>query len=110
MIDRHVDNNQLDTIMTQSPHTSVEGCTTTASRRNPGGHTHRQLVLTGASHSFVASIYIIGSEYINTVRVQVHTTESAVYDVGGAFKDRFPETTRLARVVLGTNRQVGRWW
>ncbi|CEM20436.1 unnamed protein product [Vitrella brassicaformis CCMP3155] len=35
------------------------------------------------------------------LRVWVITTESAVSGVGSAFKDRFPQTTQLARVVLG---------
>ncbi|CEM31828.1 unnamed protein product [Vitrella brassicaformis CCMP3155] len=74
-IDRHVDNSRLDTLMTQSLHTPVEGCTTTASFRFAG-------------HTWCLS-------------VEVKTTESAMCGVGGAFRDRFPQTTRLARAVLG---------
>ncbi|CEM15698.1 unnamed protein product [Vitrella brassicaformis CCMP3155] len=108
-IHRHVDNNRLDTLLTQSPHTPVAGCTTTTSYRTTAGFTSRSLVLTGASHSFVAWIYIVEASFYNFgqpihnfVIVWVHTTEPAVSGVGGAFKDRFPQTTRLARVVLGT--------
>ena len=50
---RHVDNHRLDTLLTQSPHGSVEGCTTTATFGSA-----RQLVLTDARHSFVAWIAV----------------------------------------------------
>ncbi|CEM10285.1 unnamed protein product [Vitrella brassicaformis CCMP3155] len=102
MIDRYADNGRLDTILTQSPHRPVEGYTTTTSYRF-GGIASRRLVLTDASHSFVAWITVEESLNPNTnnVRVSVSTTESAVPDQGGAFKDRFPVTYRLARVMLG---------
>ncbi|CEM10284.1 unnamed protein product [Vitrella brassicaformis CCMP3155] len=102
-IDRHVDNNRLLNLLTQSPHTPVEGCTTTTSARFTGGLPRRRLVLTDAQRqSFVAWILIMESPYINNnVHVWVKTTESAVSDEGGVFKDRFPVTYRLARVVLG---------
>ncbi|CEM03113.1 unnamed protein product [Vitrella brassicaformis CCMP3155] len=95
MIDRHVDNSRLHTLLTQSPHTPVEGCTTTTSYLGPIGR-NRSLVLTDASHSFVAWIRI--DRFVD-VRVDVCTTEPAV-SVGGAFKVRFPVTTQLARAVL----------
>ncbi|CEM31864.1 unnamed protein product [Vitrella brassicaformis CCMP3155] len=102
-VDRHVDNNRLHTIMPQSPHTPVEGCTTTASGRfSRDRFAYRRLVLTDASHSFLAWIEITEASALG---VRVATTESAVSGVGGAwggaFKDRFPQTTRLARAVLG---------
>ncbi|CEM31858.1 unnamed protein product [Vitrella brassicaformis CCMP3155] len=54
-IDRDVDNSRLITFVTQSSHTPVEGCTTTStSYRSTDGFTYRRLVLTDASHSFVA--------------------------------------------------------
>jgi len=56
-------------------------------------------VLTDACQSFVAWIAV--TDVANIVRVWVITTESAVSGVGSAFKDRFPQTTQLARVVLG---------
>jgi len=103
LIDRHVDTHRLHTIITQSPHTPVEGCTTSASDHFAAGYTYRRyLVLTDAGHPFVARILIEVVEHLNIVCANVTTTESAVSDVGGAFKDRFPQTTRLARVVLGT--------
>jgi len=74
----------------------VGGCTTTTSFRYATGLTSRHLILTNSSHTFVAWIAI--SEDPNTVYVRITTTEPAV---GGAFKDRFPVTTQLARVVLG---------
>ncbi|CEM13605.1 unnamed protein product [Vitrella brassicaformis CCMP3155] len=96
MIDRHVDNSRLHTLITQSPHTPVERCTTTMSYHLiPGRH----LVLTDASQSFVAWIRI--DDFANYVKVEVCTTEPAV-SVGGAFKVLFPQTTRLARAVLET--------
>ncbi|CEM00739.1 unnamed protein product [Vitrella brassicaformis CCMP3155] len=102
-INRRVDNGRPDTITTQSPHTPVAGCTTTASFRFTDSHlTWRDLVLTDAGHSFVARIAVTDLLH-NNVRVLISTTESAVSGVGGAFKDRFPETTRLARVVLGAS-------
>ncbi|CEM20427.1 unnamed protein product [Vitrella brassicaformis CCMP3155] len=101
LIDRRVANNRLDTLLTQSPHTPVAGCTTTASDRFSGTGTCRHFVFTDASHPFVAWITVKDLVYHNNVRVFVRTTESAVSGVGGAFKDRFPQTTQLARVVLG---------
>ncbi|CEM10250.1 unnamed protein product [Vitrella brassicaformis CCMP3155] len=100
-IDRNVDNNRLDTIVIQSPHTPVEGCTTTASYRCTDGFRRRRLILTDAGHPFVAWIYIMEASFHNFVHAWVCTTEPAVSGVGDAFKDRFPQTTRLARVVLG---------
>ncbi|CEM10290.1 unnamed protein product [Vitrella brassicaformis CCMP3155] len=99
-IDRLVDNNRLLNLMTHSPHTPVEGCTTTASYRFAAGFTSHRLVLTDAGQLFVAWIHIMESPYMNTVLVQVRTAEPAVSGVG-AFKDRFPVTTRLVRSVLG---------
>ncbi|CEM31859.1 unnamed protein product [Vitrella brassicaformis CCMP3155] len=107
LMDRYIDNNRLHTIVTQSPHISVEGCTTTASYRSPDGWPYRHLVLTDAGHPFVARILIEVVEHLNIVCANVTTTESAVSDVGGAFKDRFPQTTRLARAVLGPSSQPG---
>ncbi|CEM12836.1 unnamed protein product [Vitrella brassicaformis CCMP3155] len=95
-INRHVDNDRLLNLLTQSPHTPVEGCTTTTSHRFPW----RCLVLTDAGHSFVAWIAVKDLPGINVI-VWVYTTEPAVCGVGGAFRDRFPQTTQLARVVLG---------
>ncbi|CEM31727.1 unnamed protein product [Vitrella brassicaformis CCMP3155] len=57
-IDRHADNSWMDTLLTQSSHTLVEGCTTTASYRSTTRSTYRRLVLTDASHSFVAWIIV----------------------------------------------------
>ncbi|CEM12813.1 unnamed protein product, partial [Vitrella brassicaformis CCMP3155] len=124
-VSRHVDNHRLHTIVTQSPHTPVEECITTTSYLPLVG-LRRSLVLTDACQSFVAWIAVTdvanigqpsmaqqqGRECSATlisvlcchsfgVRVWVMTTESAVSGVGGAFKDRFPVTTRLARAVLG---------
>jgi len=104
-INRHADNSRLITLLpTQSPHTPVEGCTsTTASRRSTDGMTYRHLVLTDAGHPFFAWITVMYRPNFNTVMVEVYTTEPAVSGGGGAFKGRFPETTRLARVVLGAS-------
>ncbi|CEM31675.1 unnamed protein product [Vitrella brassicaformis CCMP3155] len=54
------------------------------------------------THQINSTGRIINRElrYNNNVPVSVHTTESAVSGVG-AFNDRFPVTTRLARAVLG---------
>ncbi|CEM31740.1 unnamed protein product [Vitrella brassicaformis CCMP3155] len=104
IVDRHVDNSRLHSIMTQSPHTPVEGCTTTASFRFAAIFADRRyLVLTNASHPFVAWIYIqdVLHNTAQPIAVCVRTTEPNVSGVGGAFKDRFPVTYRLARVVLG---------
>mmetsp|Transcript_25048 Transcript_25048/g.72315 ORF Transcript_25048/g.72315 Transcript_25048/m.72315 type:complete len:216 (-) Transcript_25048:203-850(-) len=98
-IDKHADNGRLSTIMTQSPHMPVGGCTTTVSSCASGVRSYyRLVVLTNASHPFVAWISFI--LYWN-VGVVIETSEPAVCGVGRAFKDRFPRTTRLARVVLG---------
>jgi len=83
----------------------VEGCITTTSYRPIHCVGCRRLVLTDARHSFVAWISISGSLPApnNIVVVEVNTFESVASGVHkfGAFKDRFPETTRLARAVLG---------
>ncbi|CEM36345.1 unnamed protein product [Vitrella brassicaformis CCMP3155] len=109
-IDRRADSDRLRTLITQSPHTPLEGCTTTTTWQCYGLEfpafpaRHRYLVLTGASDPFVAWIHMWEwgtygwANY--AVRVEVFTTEKPLSGVGAAFKDRFPETTRLARVVL----------
>ncbi|CEM02134.1 unnamed protein product [Vitrella brassicaformis CCMP3155] len=98
-IDKHADNGRLGTIMTQSPDMPVGGCTTTMSSCASGVRSYyRLIVLTNASHPFVA--WISFTLYWN-VGVVIETSEPAVCGVGRAFKDRFPQTTRLARVVLG---------
>ena len=102
-----------------APHT-VAGCSTTLSRDGDV----RWLVLTDSSHNFVAWIIIedfggdgtgqddrqaslpagqmssVFSVWLSAVRVDVVTTEAPVCE-SGAFKDRYPVTTRLARVALG---------
>ncbi|CEL94350.1 unnamed protein product [Vitrella brassicaformis CCMP3155] len=101
VIDRFAGNDRLHTLLRQSPHAPVEGCTTTASRC-AGTVSCRRLVLTDSSHPFVAWITIKDVYNTFTVSVDVYTTEPDVSDgVGVAFKRRFPVTTRLARVVLG---------
>ncbi|CEM31157.1 unnamed protein product [Vitrella brassicaformis CCMP3155] len=105
-LNRRVGGGRLDSLLTQSPHTPVAGCTTTFSSDG----CVRYLVLTDSSHDFVAWLGIEDLED-GTVEVLVKTTEAAVSKVpgavgsremsGGAFKDCFPVTTRLARVALG---------
>ncbi|CEL99410.1 unnamed protein product [Vitrella brassicaformis CCMP3155] len=100
-LNRPVGGGRLDGLLTQSPHTAVAGCTTTFSQDACIGRV-RELVLTDSSHNFVAWIFI--SDMRNdTVMVTVHTTEApaAGAGAGGAFKDRYPVTTQLARVALG---------
>ncbi|CEM09021.1 unnamed protein product [Vitrella brassicaformis CCMP3155] len=87
-----------DGLLTQSPHSPVAGCTTTLSSRD--GRV-RCLVITDESHTFVAWIFILDNGNDN-VRVWIVTTEAPVC-VSGAFKDRFPVTTQLARVALGSD-------
>ncbi|CEM10031.1 unnamed protein product [Vitrella brassicaformis CCMP3155] len=98
-LNRRVGGGRLDGLLTQSPHTPVAGCTTTRSWEDGIGEV-RVLVLTNSSHNFVA--WIVISEWGDgTVDVCVATTEAPAAGVSGAFKDRFPVTTRLARVALG---------
>ncbi|CEM36323.1 unnamed protein product [Vitrella brassicaformis CCMP3155] len=94
-LNRGVCGGRLDDLLIQSPHTPVAGCSTTFSKTD--GHV-RELLLTNSSHNFVAWIYIQDFPR-NRVDVIVRTTEAAVCE-GGAFKDRFPVTTQLARAVL----------
>ncbi|CEL92710.1 unnamed protein product [Vitrella brassicaformis CCMP3155] len=98
---RRVVGGRLDGLLTQSPHIPVAGCTTTMSWGDGG---RRWLVLTDSSHPFVAWIHIEDSFLgdIDDVWVSVLTTEAPVAGAGGAFKHRFPVTTRLARVALGS--------
>ncbi|CEM38243.1 unnamed protein product [Vitrella brassicaformis CCMP3155] len=95
---RYVGGGRVDGLLTQSPHTPVAGCTTTLSREDDIGD-ERQLVLTDDSHNFIAWIRIGGSLMgdVDDLDVCVQTTEAPVC-ASGAFKDRFPVTTRLARV------------
>ncbi|CEM22604.1 unnamed protein product [Vitrella brassicaformis CCMP3155] len=90
MINRHVDNNRLQTIVTQSPHTS-------------GGMHHDINPLRCRLH--FASSHPDGHRpslrRVDHLGVLIYTTESAVFGVGDAFKNRFPVTYRLARAVLG---------
>ncbi|CEL99407.1 unnamed protein product [Vitrella brassicaformis CCMP3155] len=99
LLNGRVGGGRLDGLLTQSPHTPVAGCTTTFSREDGIGEV-RVLVLTNSSHNFVAWIAIFDWGD-GIVRVDVHTTEAPVAGAGGAFKDRLPLTTRLARVALG---------
>ncbi|CEM02130.1 unnamed protein product [Vitrella brassicaformis CCMP3155] len=96
LLNRYVGGGRLHALLNQSPHTLMDGCTTTFSQDGD----ERYLVLTNSSHTFVVWIHI--SDYGNSVWVSVHTTEAPVsgVHVGGAFKGRFPQTTALARVVL----------
>ncbi|CEM14851.1 unnamed protein product [Vitrella brassicaformis CCMP3155] len=96
LLDRYVGGGRLDALLSQSPHTPVAGCSTTFSRQH--GRPLRYLVLTKSTHNFVAWIHL--GDYANIVEVSVWTTEAPVSGEGGAFKDRFPQTTALARVVL----------
>ncbi|CEM06519.1 unnamed protein product [Vitrella brassicaformis CCMP3155] len=95
LLNRRVGGGRLDGLLTQSPHTPVAGCTTTLSWNG----NVRTLVLTDDSHTFVAWVSILWENFGNA-RVRVSTTEAPAR-ASGAFKDRFPVTTRLARVALG---------
>ncbi|CEM30279.1 unnamed protein product [Vitrella brassicaformis CCMP3155] len=95
-VSSHVGGGRVDALLTQSPHTPVAGCSTTFCQDGD-----RYLVLTNSTHTFVAWIVIINHWGTNNVGVVVWTTEAPVSAVGGALKDRFPETTALARVALG---------
>ncbi|CEM28768.1 unnamed protein product [Vitrella brassicaformis CCMP3155] len=97
VLNRDVGGGRLNRLLTQSPHTPVAGCTTTLGSDAYGGS--RWLVLTDGSHPFVAWINI-WDRAGNTVIAYVYTTEAAVCE-SGAFKNRFPVTTQLARVALG---------
>ncbi|CEM36866.1 unnamed protein product [Vitrella brassicaformis CCMP3155] len=115
ILDSRVGGGRLDALLTQSPQTSVEGCTVATT--TPGDHANeRWLVLTDSSHPFVAWIYIgrdsdvefgrVGEGWrisLHNVTVEVKTTEPPASGVSrdAPFKDRFPLTTQLARVVLG---------
>ncbi|CEM13218.1 unnamed protein product [Vitrella brassicaformis CCMP3155] len=94
-LNRRVGGGRLDGLLTDSPHTPVAGCTTTLTWNGP----IRDLVLTDSSHTFVAWINLFAWGG-GTVRVQVWTTEAPVAGEWRAFKDRFPVTTRLARVAF----------
>ncbi|CEM25929.1 unnamed protein product [Vitrella brassicaformis CCMP3155] len=97
-LNRYVGGGRLDGPLTQSPHAPVAECTTTLSLH--GGDV-RELVLTDNSHPFVAWISIADTGN-NTVFATVWTTETAAPGVSeyAPFKDRFPLTTWVARVVL----------
>ncbi|CEM38236.1 unnamed protein product [Vitrella brassicaformis CCMP3155] len=102
---RYVDGGRLNGLLAQSPHTPVAGCTTTFSWCTTALDQDarvRQLVLTNSSDDFVAwiTIWDMGNKYL---RLSVVTTEAPVAGAGagGAFKHRFPVTTRLTRVALG---------
>ncbi|CEM17394.1 unnamed protein product [Vitrella brassicaformis CCMP3155] len=104
LLGRGVDENQLlNTILSQSPHTPVEGCSTTASFCSPTtGIFERRLVLTDASHPFVAWLRI--SRIGTYVQVLAETTEPDRDPLIGpiwTFQNRFRETAQLARLVLG---------
>jgi len=103
-INRHVDDHRLHTLLTQSPHSLVEGCSTSVSYFWPRYGKARRVVLTDTSHEFVAWVSIwdchIGDA--NDVKVQVFTTERpATASSSDPFRERFPVTTRLARAALG---------
>ncbi|CEM25055.1 unnamed protein product [Vitrella brassicaformis CCMP3155] len=91
---QYVGGGRLHALLNQSPHTPVDGCTTTFSQ-----HGGRYPVLTNNSHNFVAWI-VIWDRGNNRVVVTVWTTEAAASGEGAAFKDRFPQTTALARAAL----------
>ncbi|CEM29084.1 unnamed protein product [Vitrella brassicaformis CCMP3155] len=101
-LNRYVGGGRLDGLLTQSPHTPVAGCSTTLSWSLLGSK-QRVLVLTDSSHPFVALIHIgeILMGYNDDVDVFVVTTEPPAAGVSedAPFKDRFPVTTGLARVV-----------
>ncbi|CEM04827.1 unnamed protein product [Vitrella brassicaformis CCMP3155] len=95
-LDKRVGGSRLDTLLTQSPHTPVAGCSTTYSSR---GYM-RYLVLTNGSHPFVAWIILEDELIDDNVWVTVKATEAPACGTA-AFKIRFPLTSALARVMLG---------
>jgi len=98
-LDRNDGGGHLDALLTQSPHTPVDGCSTTLTSEAYV----RYLVLTNSTHNFVAWIRIIDwATTGNNVEVSVKTTEAPASGVheDAPFKDRFPETTVLACVPL----------
>ncbi|CEM18292.1 unnamed protein product [Vitrella brassicaformis CCMP3155] len=105
-IGSRVDNHRLHNLMTQSPHAPVAGCSSTTAFLNASSddvNWYRRLVLTDASHAFVAWVQLVELPMVgDPVGVTVYTTEPPVSGVGEAFKNRHPVTTRLARVALGS--------
>ncbi|CEM10032.1 unnamed protein product [Vitrella brassicaformis CCMP3155] len=99
-LNRFVGGGRLDDLLTQSPHTPVAGCSATLTCWDGWHGRLRYLVLTDSSYGFVAWITIQDIGYA-TVMVSVLTTEAPVSE-SGAFKDRLPVTTQLARVALGS--------
>mmetsp|Transcript_10541 Transcript_10541/g.30422 ORF Transcript_10541/g.30422 Transcript_10541/m.30422 type:complete len:189 (+) Transcript_10541:955-1521(+) len=83
--------------MTQSPHAPVAGCSSTTAFLNASNddvNWYRRLVLTDASHAFVAWIRLVELPMVDDpVGVTVYTTEPPVAGAGEAFKDRHPVTT-----------------
>ncbi|CEM03390.1 unnamed protein product [Vitrella brassicaformis CCMP3155] len=96
---RHTANDRLHTLMT-----SVERCTTTVTF-GVLLVSSRDFALTDASQPFVAWIQLHDPDYLSLLQpyisVSVLATEAAVGGMSAAFEDRFPMTTRLARVMLG---------
>mmetsp|Transcript_43278 Transcript_43278/g.122610 ORF Transcript_43278/g.122610 Transcript_43278/m.122610 type:complete len:426 (-) Transcript_43278:2683-3960(-) len=124
ILDSRVGGGRLDALLTQSPQTSVEGCTVATT--TPGDHANeRWLVLTDSSHPFVAEIMLVLLQPSDGIRdepmfgMDIFTTEPRV-DISGrpfpctsqqhcvcpwgprcVFKYASPATAALAREALG---------
>ncbi|CEL98434.1 unnamed protein product [Vitrella brassicaformis CCMP3155] len=97
-VDRHAHGGVLDGLLNQSPHQPPNGCTAVMAGRldevDPAVEI-RQLLLTPFDSPFVALLVLLTRANINTVGVDVITTEPPVGDASAAFKDRRPATAPL---------------
>ncbi|CEM15902.1 unnamed protein product [Vitrella brassicaformis CCMP3155] len=109
VVDRRVRGGHLERIMTQSPHTPLNGCSDVVAFEVASGWCGQQHLLTSFNDPFIAWIFfVIPLGNNQDVHVTVSTTEAPAVGVphDARFAQRFPRTAAKARRVLGPTAAI----
>ncbi|CEM12694.1 unnamed protein product [Vitrella brassicaformis CCMP3155] len=102
-IDCGVRGGYLDTLLTRSPHTPLEGCSAVVTTEEvPVGSAYQTHLLTAFDDPFIAWVqFRVRLDHHQTVTAVLATTEQPVGSPYDAFPVRHPQTTARARRSLG---------
>uniref|UniRef100_A0A7S1JN47 Uncharacterized protein n=1 Tax=Vitrella brassicaformis TaxID=1169539 RepID=A0A7S1JN47_9ALVE len=100
-VHRGVRGGYLDTLLTRSPHTPLEGCSAVVTTED-GGTAYQTHLLTAFDDPFIAGVeFRVPPDNRQAVAVVLATTEQPVGSPDDAFPVRHPQTTARARRSLG---------
>mmetsp|Transcript_33790 Transcript_33790/g.97432 ORF Transcript_33790/g.97432 Transcript_33790/m.97432 type:complete len:247 (-) Transcript_33790:1497-2237(-) len=101
-IDGSVRGGYLDGVLTQSPHTPLDGCSAVEGSEGGDGNVYQTHLLTAFNDPFIAWVrFRFRPDDRQNVRVTLVTTEQPVGSPGDPFPSRYQRAAALARRSLG---------